>query len=238
MRGPQFSSSVNVLAAEGGGCLTPPDHMIEAFVDEILSAVPWEAYEIEGRPDDLLPRWSRRPRRQQYDRLNAEIVALYLARSWHFESAWWSDIALTRLFDADLPATKVVSNTHRRASDLRQEGRGQSKHHFLCQFWNDHTFFQVAAMRAGGVSATEASSKLAVWRERFSDGQFTVKASTIQKNFPDWSRDPLGGWIWCQQLDAAMRQLSEPERSGLVCANRLRSVLMPDSPVRLSGERR
>lgn len=227
MRGPTLSCSSIVLSGHDDEPTTPPEDQIAAFRDEILAAIPVK--EVERLEEvGALPRARR----------DAEIVGLYLARFWRFESPWWSDEALRKIFSDKLPVTKAAELAHARAADLRIANKGQNKGDFLRQAWDDHTFFQVAAMREAGLSAKEASQQAARWRDEFSDGAVTVKASTIELGYPRWAADPLRGKVWCGQLSREMAGLTAAEKTDLIQCNNLRAAILPPCPEGLRGERR
>lgn len=216
--------------AEWGANIQPlvsPEEMTAAFTSEILDAIPlaeFESHEGTGSWDEV--------------RRCAEIVALYLVRFHHFKSPWWADEALRRIFTDRLPLTKAAEITHSWAADLRREGKGQGKKTFLQQGWEDHAFFQVAAMRAAGVSAREAAEHGARWRDEFSDGSFTVRASSVQKDFPKWASDPLRGKVWCNQLSREFAGLAPSQKEALVDRNKSRAAKLPPCPAGLIGQRR
>ncbi|MBW6419569.1 hypothetical protein [Celeribacter sp. PS-C1] len=106
------------------------------------------------------------------------------------------------------------------------------------QRWEDYAFFQVAAMRIAGISATEASEHTARWRDEFSIGESTVKASTIEKGYTAWVSDPLRGKVWWTQLSREMEGLTAKEKISLIQANKLRAEMLPPSPKGLKGVRR
>lgn len=204
-----------------------PEEMIAAFTGEILDAIPlaeFESHEDTGS-------WGEVKR-------CAEIVALYLARFHHFKSPWWADEALRKIFSDRLPLTKAAEITHNQAADLRLEGKGQSKTAFKRQGWEDHTFFQVAAMRAADVSAREAAEHGARWRDEFSNGEFTINASVVEKNYPVWASNPLRGMIWCDQIAREMAGLTPSQKLDLIQCNKLRAVMLPPCPDGITGERR
>ncbi len=227
MKGPTLSSRSDILPGKNTESELTPEERIAAFSDEILSAIPVEEFErLEDRGN-----WKAA-------RARAEIAALYLARFWHYESPWWGDEALRMIFAEGLPVTKAVGVTHARAADLRLADKGQKKTVFLRQQWEDRAFFQVAAMRAAGVSAREASHQAARWRDELSNGDSTVMASTIQKGYPKWAAGPLRGMVWCSQLSREMRGLSPSQKLNLIQCNKLRAVMLPPCPEGLVGERR
>mgnify|MGYP005851197531 CR=1 FL=1 len=204
-----------------------PEEMIAAFTGEILDAIPlaeFESHEGTGSWGEV--------------RRCAEIVSLYLARFGHFKSPWWADEALRKIFTDRLPLTKAAEIAHTRAADLRLAGKGQGKKAFLQQVWEDHAFFQVAAMRAAGVSAREAAEHGARWRDEFSDGSFTVRASSVQKDFPKWASDPLRGKVWCNQLSREFAGLSPSQKEALVDRNKSRATKLSPCPAGLIGQRR
>jgi len=171
-------------------------------------------------------------------RMGAEIAALYLARSWHFSSPWWVDAALRKIFDDKLPITKATALAHANAMDMRITEKGQNKREFLRQQWDDQTYFQVAAMRAAGASAKEASRHAARWRDENTGGDFTAMASSIEKDFPRWAKDSLRGKVWCDQLSQRMERLTHSEKLDLIQGNMLRAAILPSLAYGLQGERR
>jgi hypothetical protein len=204
-----------------------PEEMIAAFTGEILDAIPLA--EIESHEDTCS--WGEVKR-------CAEIVALYLARFHHFQSPWWADEAMRKVFSDRLPLTKAAEIAHTQAADLRLADKGQDKPTFLRQGWEDHTFFQVAAMRATGVSAKEASQHAARWRDEFSDGDASIKASSIEKGYSDWASDPLRGKVWCSQLLQEMAGLTPSQKLDLIQCNSLRADMLPPCSKWLIGVRR
>ena len=207
--------------------LETPSEMISSFATEILAGLDddtFERLEIDGSLEPL--------------RLEAEVVALCLARSWHFKSPWWADEALRLLHTKNLPTTKATENAHIFAADLRISGDGQSLKKFQRQHWEDLTYFQVSAMRMAGISAKEASQHGARWRDEFSDGNATVKASKIDKGYPKWASDPLRGKVWVGQLSRVMSKLNDAEKIKLIRKNKSRAAKLPPLPEGLKGERR
>jgi hypothetical protein len=203
------------------------EQQIEAFKNEIFAAIPFD--EID-RLEDLGASASIRR--------EAEVVALYLARSWHFDSPWWADEALRKIFTDGLPVTNAARTAHARAADLRLADKCQNKSVFLRQAWEDRAFFLSATMREAGVSAKEASEQAARWRDEFSAGAFTAKASTIERNYPKWADDPLRGRVWCGQLSQVMEGLTSAEKADLIQCNKLRARMLPPCPEGLRGNRR
>lgn len=227
MKGPTLACPSTVLSGHDNEPPITPSEQIAAFRNEILAAIPLEDIERLEEAGALAP-----------VRRDAEIVALYLARFWHFKSPWWADEALRKVYASRLPATKAVEIVHVRAADLRLCDKGQNKGQFLRQAWEDRAFFLAAAMREAGVSAKEASHQSARWRDEFSVGAFTAKASTIEKEYPKWADDPLRGKVWCRQLSQEMEGLTAAEKTDLIQCNKLRVGMLPPCPEGLRGERR
>lgn len=226
MRGPSLIWSLSFSTQDTEPPLSPDDQ-ITLFSDEILAAIPLEDFERLEEAGAI----------DQFRR-DAEIVALYLVRSWHFDSAWWADAGLRKIFDDKLPATKAIALAHANGFALRLSGKGQSKREYLRQYWDDQTFFQVAAMRGAGVSAHEASHQAARWRDEITDGSFTTKASTVEKEYPKWAKSSLRGKVSCDQLSQVMECLTPSEKVDLIQSNALRVALMPPLANGLQGERR
>ncbi len=227
MKGPTLAGPSSSLS---GHCNEPPitrSEQIAAFRNEIVAAIPEEDIERFEYEEALA-----------VVRRDAEIVALYLARFWHFESPWWADEALRIVFASKLPATKAVETAFVSGADLRLRDKGQNKGQFLRQAWEDRAFFLVAAMREAGVSANEASHQAARWRDEFGVGAFTAKASTIEKEFPKWADDPLRGKVWCGQLSQETEGLTPAQKADLIQANKLRARILPPCPDGLRGNRR
>lgn len=227
MKGPTLACPPSRLSGHGNEPPITPNEQIAAFRNEVLAAIPVK--DIERLEDVGALAQVRR---------EAEIVALYLARSWHFESPWWADEALRRVFANKLPATQAVETTFVRAADLRLGETAQNMDQFLRQAWKDHAFFLAAAMREAGVSAEEASRQAARWRDEFSNGASTIKASVIERDFPNWAADPLGGKVWCTQLSHEMEGLTSAEKADLIQCNKLRARMLPPCPDGLRGTRR
>ncbi len=227
MKGPTLSFSSSVLSGPDTEPTTAPEEMIAGFTREILSAIPLDEFE-----------W-----REEYDswdtiRRAAEIVSLYLARSWRFKSPWWADQAIQKLFTERLPFTKVTENMHSLVANLRLADEGQKKSDFLRQIWEDQSFFQVAAMRAAKIRSDDASQHAARWRDEVSNGEFTVKASVVEKGYPKWASDPFRGKVWRRQLSQMMDGLTEAAKIDLIRSNKLRAEMLPAPPNGLKGERR
>lgn len=238
MKGPTLSSRSDILTGEDTEPDTTPEVMIAECAEEILAAIRWEDYEPSAAPETTPLSPQKTLRNRLTDLRNTEIVALYLARCGYFECPWWADEALRKIFEDRLPVTKAAETVHAYAADLRLAGKGQKKRSFLRQKWEDHAFFQVATMRAASVSATEASEHAARWLDEFSAGDFTLSASTIEKEYPKWASDPLGGQVWCRQLSWETAGLTPSKKLDLIQCNKLRTEMLPPLPRGLKGTRR
>jgi hypothetical protein len=233
MRGPtlpvslDFFSREDLFSGEDTEPVTTPEDLIDELSNDFLVAITDEEHERLEAGDGLAP-----------FRRNAEIAALYLARSWRFCSPWWADAALQKIFDDKLPVTKATVIAHANAMDLRLTEKGQSKREFRRQKWDDHTYFQVATMRDAGVSAKEASRHAARWRDENTGSDFTTMASTVEKGFPKWAKGSLRGKVWCDQLSQRMERLTPSEELDLIRSNKLRAARLPSLPYGLHGERR
>lgn len=227
MKGPTLGYPSSGFSGYNHGPPISPAEQIAAFKTEILAEIPLE--EIERLED--VGAWHPVMR-------DAEIVALYLARFWHFDSPWWADEALRKVFASRFPLTKAAEIAHVRAADLRLGEGGQNKGQFLRQAWEDRAFFFSAAMRESSVSAKVASQQAARWRDEFSSGAFAAKASTIERNYPKWADDPLRGRVWCGQLSQVMEGLTSAEKADLMQCNKLRARMLPPCPEGLRGNRR
>lgn len=226
MKGPLLSFRSNAIEGPDDEPPTNPEDQIDAFTDEILASITLEEHD----------RLEARGNLEAVNR-SAKIVALYLARFWHFQSPWWADEAMRKVFSDGLTVTRATVIAHEHAAVLRLADEGQNKRDFLRQHWEDHTFFQVATMRTAGVSAKEASQHAARWRDEFSDGGSSVMASTIERGFPAWASDPLRGKVWCRLLSREMSELTASEKSDLIQSNKLRALMLPSCPEGLQGER-
>jgi hypothetical protein len=227
MRGPTLPVSLDFFSVEDTEPVTTPKDLIVELSNDFLMAITDEELERLEAGDGLA-----------LFRRNSEIAALYLARSLHFRSPWWADAALQKIFDDKLPLIKATATAHANAMDLRLTEKGQSKREFLWQHWNDQTYFQVATMRDAGESAKDASRHAARWRDENTGGDFTLMASTVEKNFPKWAKDSLCGKIWCDQLSQEMKGLSPSQKLDLVQSNMLRAARLPSLAYGLQGERR
>jgi len=227
MKGPTLACLSTGLSGHDNEPPITPSERIAAFRNEILAAIPLEDIERLEEAGALAP-----------VRRDAEIVALYLARFWHFESPWWADEALRKVFASGLFVTKAAGIAHACAADLRLVDKGQNKSQFLRQAWEDRAFFLAAAMREAGSSAKVASRQAARWRDEFSAGGSTVMASTIERDYPNWADDPLRGKVWCRQLSQEMEGLTAAEKADLIQCNKLRVGMLPPCPEGLRGERR
>lgn len=227
MKGPDLGVASSVLSEVDHEPQTPPDVQIDNFANEILTASPLDEFERHKDNETL-----------ETLRQTAEVIALYFARSLHFKSPWWADEALRRLHAENLPTTKTTKTVHAIAANLRLTGDGQTLTQFQRQNWEDRTFFQVAAMRAAEISVEEAAQHSARWRDKSSDGNATVKASTIETGYPKWASDPLLGKVWVGQLLRVMSKLNDAEKINLIQSNKLRAAMLPPLPEGLKGQRR
>lgn len=227
MKGPSIGVASAVFSELDCEPQTASDEQIDNFINEILTAIPLDELELHKENGTF-----------KTVQQAVQVVALYLARSLHFNSPWWADEALLQLHTNNLPTTKTAKTVFALAVNLRLVGGGQKLDGFERQRLEDVTFHQVAAMRVAGHSAEEAARHGARWRDDFSDGNATVMASTIQKGYPTWASEPLLGKIWVSQLSCLMSKLSNKKAANLIQAHLLLAELRPSLPSGLKGFRR
>ncbi|MEM6961977.1 MAG: hypothetical protein AAF550_09595 [Myxococcota bacterium] len=205
------SASQNVVLEAGSEELvaTLTDELVAAkFLGTSYAADTPTHEELDAVPSVFLSHdWGGASgRREQVSiEVEAETIALYLVRFWKSRNPFWSDIAARRAFDHSFPVAKCIQTALVNAMAIRLElSSAQSKtaaNRFERECFRDLCFFRMASLALGGVSHRAAARETARWCDGASGGQYTLKASSLEKDYPKWTRDPLLGLIWVRQIN-------------------------------------